>query len=126
MPSRSIGSLTLKPVRSKRVSKARKGSKVGSKTKKGSVQHKPSVQRKSSVQHKGSKVGSRAQVLHGTRQKTAGGLTSYDLMLNERGKIVSKKKHTLGKIAFKRNGLAQYIKTPAELARLAEKARSRK
>jgi hypothetical protein len=41
-------------------------------------------------------IGSRRQVWHGTMQKTSGGLTKSDLMLNKRGRIVSKKKHAFG------------------------------
>jgi hypothetical protein len=41
-------------------------------------------------------IGSRRQVWHGTMQKTSGGLTKQDLMLNKRGRIVSKKKHAFG------------------------------
>jgi hypothetical protein len=41
-------------------------------------------------------IGSRRQVWHGTMQKTSGGLTKDDLMLNKRGRIVSKKKHAFG------------------------------
>jgi hypothetical protein len=41
-------------------------------------------------------IGSRRQVYNGTMQKTAGGLTKDDLMLNKRGRIVSKKKHSFG------------------------------
>ena len=37
-------------------------------------------------------VGTRAQVMHGTADKTSGGLTSKDLKYNKGGKIVSKKK----------------------------------
>jgi len=40
------------------------------------------------------KAGSRAQVMHGTAEKTAGGLTKDDLMYNKGGRIVSKKKST--------------------------------
>jgi len=42
-------------------------------------------------------VGSRAQVWHGTKLKTSGGLTKSQLMLNKRGRIVSAKRHALGK-----------------------------
>ena len=35
--------------------------------------------------------GSKQQVWNGTAQRTAGGLTKVDLMLNKRGKPVSKK-----------------------------------
>ena len=45
-------------------------------------------------------VGSKAQVWHGTAKHTSGGLTRKDLMKNK-GRIVSKKKHALGKKAFK-------------------------
>ena len=36
-------------------------------------------------------VGSRAQVFHGTADKTSGGLTKKDLKKNKYGEIVSKK-----------------------------------
>ena len=34
----------------------------------------------------------RAEVFHGTAKKTSGGLTKNDLIMNKRGRIVSKKK----------------------------------
>jgi hypothetical protein len=37
-------------------------------------------------------TGSRAQVMHGTADKTAGGLTKSDLKYNKAGRIVSRKK----------------------------------
>ena len=46
-------------------------------------------------------VGSHAQVWHGTAKHTSGGLTKKDLMKNKRGKIISRKKHALGKKALK-------------------------
>ncbi len=46
-------------------------------------------------------VGSKAQVFHGTAKHTSGGLTKSDLMKTKRGRIVSKKKHALGKKAVK-------------------------
>ena len=42
-------------------------------------------------------VGSRAQVYHGTAHKTSGGLKKSNLLMNKRGRIVSKKKHTTAK-----------------------------
>jgi len=36
-------------------------------------------------------IGSRAQVFHSTKDKTAGGLKKSDLKLNKNGEIVSKK-----------------------------------
>ena len=47
-------------------------------------------------------VGSRAQVWHGTADKTSGGLTRKDLAFNKKtGRIVSKRKSKLGKKALK-------------------------
>ncbi len=60
------------------------------------------------------RTGSKAQVWHGNAQKTSGGLTKEDLMKNKAGRIVSKKKHELGKLAFARNNLKP--KTKEELA----------
>jgi hypothetical protein len=45
-------------------------------------------------------VGSKAQVWHGTARHTSGGLTKKDLM-KHKGRIVSRKKHALGKKALK-------------------------
>ena len=52
-------------------------------------------------------VGSKAQVFHGTAKHTSGGLTKKDLM-KHKGRIVSKKKHALGKKAFKNLVAAGY------------------
>lgn len=41
-------------------------------------------------------TGSKAQVWHGTVDKTAGGLTKKDLMKNKHGRIISRRKHALG------------------------------
>ena len=38
------------------------------------------------------KIGSRAQVMHGTAHHTKGGLTKQSLRYNKYGRIVSKKK----------------------------------
>jgi hypothetical protein len=38
------------------------------------------------------RVGSRAEVMHGTVEKTTGGLTKEDLEYNKYGRIVSKKR----------------------------------
>jgi hypothetical protein len=45
--------------------------------------------------------GTKAQVFHGTARRTPGGLTKKDLMKHH-GRIISRKKHALGKIAVKR------------------------
>jgi hypothetical protein len=46
------------------------------------------------------KVGTKACVWHGTAEKTSGGLRKKDLM-KHKGRIISRKKHALGKKAFK-------------------------
>lgn len=45
--------------------------------------------------------GSKAQVWHGTAEKTRGGLTKKKLMKNKHGRIVSRRKHNLGKKSIK-------------------------
>lgn len=45
--------------------------------------------------------GSKAQVWHGTAKKTTGGLTKNNLMKNKHGRIVSRRKHTMGKKSIK-------------------------
>ena len=47
-------------------------------------------------------VGTKAQVWHGTALKTPGGLKKSDLMKNKHSRIVSKKKHSLGKKLMKK------------------------
>merc|ERR1712023_412582 len=42
-------------------------------------------------------VQAKSQVLKGKKVKTAGGLTKDSLMKNKRGKVVSKKRHAVGK-----------------------------
>jgi len=55
-----------------------------------------------------SRIGSRAQVMHGTAHHTSGGLTKTDLKYNKWGRIVSKaksqkakKENRLVKLGFK-------------------------
>ena len=64
-------------------------------------------------------VGTKAMVWHGTAKKTAGGLTKSMLMMNARGRIVSKKQHAMGKLAFRRNRLVP--KSRAQLAALRKR-----
>jgi hypothetical protein len=52
--------------------------------------------------------GSKAQVWHGTAHHTTGGLTKKDLMMTKNGRIVSRKKHALGKKALRRLVKAGY------------------
>merc|ERR1719218_170621 len=44
----------------------------------------------------------RAVVLRGTKEKTAGGMSAKDLMMNKRGKIVSKKASAAAKKMYSR------------------------
>lgn len=46
-------------------------------------------------------VGSRAQVYHGHAKHTSGGLTKGDLVMNKHGRIVSRRKMTIGKKIIK-------------------------
>ena len=52
--------------------------------------------------------GSKAQVWHGTAHHTTGGLMKKDLMMTKNGRIVSRKKHALGKKALRRLVKAGY------------------
>ncbi len=53
-------------------------------------------------------VGSKAEVFHGTAKHTSGGLKKKDLMKTKAGRIVSRRKHALGKTAIKRLFKAGY------------------
>ncbi len=53
--------------------------------------------------------GSKAQVWHGTAKKTSGGLTKNNLMKNKHGRIVSRRKHTMGKKSIKHLRKMGYI-----------------
>ena len=64
-------------------------------------------------------IGSKLMVWRGQAHKTSGGLTKGDLMLNKRGKGVSKKAHDAGKRAFKRNGLK--AKSKEEMAHMRKR-----
>jgi len=46
-------------------------------------------------------VGTKAMVFHGSANHTSGGLTRKDLMKTKKGRIVSRRKHALGKKALK-------------------------
>merc|ERR1711951_129339 len=53
--------------------------------------------------------GSKGQVWRGTKEKTkSSGFTKKDLMMNKRGKIVSKKAHSAGVRRYKNNGLSKW------------------
>ena len=46
-------------------------------------------------------IGSRTQVMNGSAHHTNGGLTKKQLMYNKHGRIVSKRKHNIGKKTIK-------------------------
>ena len=60
------------------------------------------------------KVGSKAQVFHGTAERTVGGLRKGDLMQTDAGRIVSKKQHEAGKKAILRLRNAGYVAKKGE------------
>jgi hypothetical protein len=54
-------------------------------------------------------TGSPLQVWNGTAKKTSGGLTRDKLMQNKHGRIVSRRKHALGKKALQNLKRAGYV-----------------
>ena len=46
--------------------------------------------------------GTKEEVYNGDAKHTAGGLTKKDLMMNNKGKVISKRQHEAGKIAIDR------------------------
>jgi hypothetical protein len=60
------------------------------------------------------KVGSKAQVFHGTAERTAGGLKKDDLMQTSAGRIVSKKAHAAGLVAIQRLRNAGFVAKKGE------------
>jgi hypothetical protein len=79
-----------------------------SKTRKSS---RPSSQPSSAPQQR---VGSRAQVVHGTAHHTSGGLEKKDLLVNKHGRIVSRRKHASGSKSLKHLTNAGYIAKKGE------------
>lgn len=69
--------------------------------------------------------GSRAQVWHGNAKKTCGGLTKRDLMKNKHGRIVSKRKHTLGKKSIKRLKKLGYVAKKGQFKLFSKTRKSR-
>jgi hypothetical protein len=67
-------------------------------------------------------VGSKAQVYHGTADKTSGGLTKKDLMQNKHGRIISRRKHALGKTSAKKHLFAAGYKPKKGTFKLFRKA----
>ena len=54
-------------------------------------------------------IGSMRRVFNGTADKTKGGLRKSDLMMNKRGKVVSKKMNAKAKKQFKKSGLGKWV-----------------
>lgn len=81
----------------------------------------PSAMKTKKSKGKASKIAkgkfSKSKVFKGKFEKTSGGLTKSALMLNASGKVVSKKKHSLGKNAYSniRGWTNAYMKARAEL-----------
>ena len=59
-------------------------------------------------------VGSRAEVIHGTAERTSGGLRKGDLEKKANGRIVSRKASAAGKKALKRLTDAGYVAKKGE------------
>nr|QDY52042.1 hypothetical protein 3_21 [Mimiviridae sp. ChoanoV1] len=70
------------------------------------------------------RYGTRAEVWHGKARMTQGRLTKNDLIMNEYGYIVSKKKHKLMKTKanpLRKQGLLQKKKTKKKKGRFGPK-----
>jgi hypothetical protein len=70
--------------------------------------------------------GSKAQVWHGTAKKTSGGLTKSNLMKNKHGRIVSRRKHNLGKKSIKHLRKMGYIAKKGKFTLFKKGRKSRK
>jgi hypothetical protein len=67
---------------------------------------------------KGNTIGSRAQVLHGVKYKTKGGLIKSELKVNPKtGRIVEKARSEKAKKMYKANGLKPATKAQLALLR---------
>jgi len=71
-------------------------------------------------------VGSKAQVFHGTANRTAGGLKKEDLMKTDKGRIVSKKQHAAGLKAINRLRKAGYVAKKGEFKLFTKRSGSKK
>ena len=60
------------------------------------------------------KIGSKAQVFHGTAERTVGGLKKADLMQTNAGRIVSKEQHAQGLKAINRLRAQGYVAKKGE------------
>jgi hypothetical protein len=71
-------------------------------------------------------VGSKAQVWHGTADKTSGGLSKKDLMKNKHGRIISRRKHALGQKSAKKHLFAAGYKPKKGTFKLFRRGDSKK
>ena len=71
-------------------------------------------------------VGSPAQVWHGTAKKTSGGLTKKNFMKNKHGRIVSRRKHALGKKSIKHLRKLGYVAKKGEFKLFRKGRKSRR
>ena len=69
------------------------------------------------------KVGSKAQVFHGTAERTTGGLRRGDLMQTNAGRIVSRKQHEQGKKAIQRLRNAGFVAKKGEFKLFTKKSK---
>lgn len=70
-------------------------------------------------------VGSKRCVFNGTAKHTSGGLEKKDLMLHK-GRIISRKKHSLGKKAFKHLVSAGYKPKKGEFKLFRKTSKTKK
>jgi len=70
-------------------------------------------------------VGSKASVFHGNAVHTSGGLHKKDLMFKD-GRIMSRKKHALGKKAFKHLVNAGYKPKKGEFKLMRKTGKTKK
>ena len=68
-------------------------------------------------------IGTKAQVYHETAKHTVGGLTKKDLVMNKRGRIVSRKQQAAGKKAIKHLRAAGYIAKKGKFTLFTKKAK---
>ena len=71
-------------------------------------------------------VGSKAQVFHGTADRTAGGLKKGDLMKTDKGRIVSKKQHAAGLKAIQRLRAAGFVAKKGSFTLFKKRSGTRK
>lgn len=71
-------------------------------------------------------IGTRKAVMNGGAKKTSGGLQKKDLMINNRGKVVSKKLHNLAVRRIQHGGAIYYkIKHPGEIRTIKSRLNDR-